>query len=167
MHSWTFLNIQEQSGTLWNILEHAACILEHSGTFCMHSGTFWNFLHAFWIILELSACILEHSGTFCMHSGTFWKILEHAACILEHSGTLCMHSGTLCMHSWTFCMHSDQLTTDRQTHTQTHGHTDIRTCRAASSQLTTQPMRKWHEQHHNVRHDVGFLDDYKQTKSNQ
>ena len=81
---------------------------------CMHSGTFWNILHAFWNILELS-------GTFCMHSGTFWNFLHAFWNILEHS------TCTL----WK----NFNLSTD--------GHTDIRTCWAASSQLKRVFFNSW------------------------
>ena len=89
-------------------------------------------LHAFWNILE--------------HSGTFLKILEHSRTfwnILEKSGSFCMHSGTFCMHSWIFwnileqsgCCNVERC---RKAHFQVdHTQTDIRTCRAASSQPKT------------------------------
>ena len=78
----------------------------------MDLHTFCYILEHFTFILEHSAYILEHSGTFYIHSeyilersGAFWNILEHYAYIKEVEFQL------------------------------VHGHTDIRTCWVASSQL--------------------------------
>ena len=101
------------------ILEHSACILEHFACLLEHSmlsGTFWNFLHAFWNILEHSEWILEHSAC----------ILEHSACILEHSG---IFWNILELYRFAHCERISTLNS--------HRHTDIRTCWAASSQLKT------------------------------
>ena len=111
---------------------HAFCI--HSGTFWNNLNTFWNILHTFWNILhtfwnilEFSACILEHSGTFWMH---FECILEHSAFILEHSGTfwnILEHSECCKKVEFQLCWRTDKLCWQTE---------DIRTCWAASSQLT-------------------------------
>ena len=101
------------------ILEHSACILEHSA--CILELSAFILKHSA-CILELSACILEHAACILENSAclwnilhAFWNILEHFPCILGHSGPI------------------DHRQTDRHT----DGHTHIRTCWAASSQLKT------------------------------
>ena len=84
----------------------------------MHSGTFWN--------------IYMHYGTFCMHFEIFWNIPYAFWNILEHS-EMVQNILELSDTFWNILGHS--ISGWPQTHTHTHGQTDIRTCWAASSQL--------------------------------
>ena len=74
-----------------------------------------------------------------MHSWTFWKAYV-TACKLMYSFALhlfpVLHCLVLSCTVLSFCSFST-LSTDGQTDRRTDGHTDIRTCWAASSQLKT------------------------------
>ena len=103
-------------------MKHSACILELSACILEHAACLWSILHAFWNILHAFWNIL-HAFWNILYA--FWNILEHSGMvqnILELSDTF-----------WNILGHS--ISGWPQTHTHTHGQTDIRTCWAASSQL--------------------------------